>query len=278
MGNRPSLQRRIAVYGVTGRLGHHVVSELVRRGFTPIAVARSLTALAAARFSGADVPRRRQASVDDAGSLDRAFDGAEVVVNCAGPFADTAEAVTAAAIRAGIHSIDMSLEQSVAHALLSKFGPSAHEAGIAVVPSMAFHGGLADLMVSATIGDWQAVESIEVMVGLESWTPTAAARYAIERSAGSRFVIHGGRPAPLSRAIVHRRWNFGAPFEDEAVAEVPCSEIFLIAQHIKTRELHSYLNAAATSEFLNLATPAESVDTASRVNPLLRACLEWMTV
>jgi hypothetical protein len=32
---------------------------------------------------------------------------------------------------------------------------------------MAFYGGFADLMVTAAMGDWDAADSIEIMIGLE---------------------------------------------------------------------------------------------------------------
>jgi putative NADH-flavin reductase len=82
-----------AAFGATGYTGRFVVAELLRRNITPIAIARDAVALEAARFSGLEVFRRRHATVDDEGSLDRAIDGAEVVVNCAGPFIDTADAL-----------------------------------------------------------------------------------------------------------------------------------------------------------------------------------------
>ena len=55
----------VAVFGGTGHTGRFVIAELLRRGMTPIAVARSAEALAAAHFSTSEVICR-QAAVDDA--------------------------------------------------------------------------------------------------------------------------------------------------------------------------------------------------------------------
>ena len=98
----------VAVVGVTGRTGRFVVADLLRRGITPIAIARNAPALAAEDFDQKVI--RRQATVDDAGSLDRALEGAQAVINAAGPFADTAEPVAGAALRAGIHYVDVAAE------------------------------------------------------------------------------------------------------------------------------------------------------------------------
>lgn len=56
----------------------------------------------------------RVASAGDPASLDRALSGAAVVINCAGPFANTAPPVMDAALRAGVHYLDVTAEQAVA--------------------------------------------------------------------------------------------------------------------------------------------------------------------
>ena len=110
----------VAVFGATGHTGRFVVAELLSRGIVPIAIARDLAALTAANFpgheargheTGAREILRRKASIDDVESLDQALDGAQAVINCAGPFLETADAVAAAALRAGIHYLDVTAEQ-----------------------------------------------------------------------------------------------------------------------------------------------------------------------
>ena len=59
----------VAVFGATGHTGRFVVTELLRRGIVPIAIARNLAALTAANFGDVEVTRRR-ASVDDVDALD----------------------------------------------------------------------------------------------------------------------------------------------------------------------------------------------------------------
>jgi short subunit dehydrogenase-like uncharacterized protein len=110
----------VAVFGAVGHTGRFVVLELLRRGIVPIAIARDLAALSAANFGHFEVSRRR-ASVDDVDSLDRALDGAHAVINCAGPFLETADAVAAAAVRAGIHYLDVTAEQPSVRATLDKY-------------------------------------------------------------------------------------------------------------------------------------------------------------
>ena len=135
--NRPVCS--VTVYGAAGHTGRFVVAELVNRGLCPILCGRDRAKLEllAATHGGLEV---RAASVDDPASLDRALAGAAAVINCAGPFARTAEAVIDAALRARIHYLDVAAEIEVATTTFAQYGDRARNAGIAIVPAMAFYG------------------------------------------------------------------------------------------------------------------------------------------
>jgi short subunit dehydrogenase-like uncharacterized protein len=102
--------RTIAVFGAAGHTGRFVVSELRRRGLTPILSGRDAAKLnaVAEALPGSEA---RVASVDDPASLDRAISGAVAIINCAGPFIDTAAPIIEAAIRGHIHYLDVTAEQ-----------------------------------------------------------------------------------------------------------------------------------------------------------------------
>jgi hypothetical protein len=55
------------------------------------------------------------------------FSGAAAVINCAGPFLDTAAAVLDAALRARIHYFDVAAEQGAAVTVFQRFSIRAHE-------------------------------------------------------------------------------------------------------------------------------------------------------
>jgi short subunit dehydrogenase-like uncharacterized protein len=244
----------VAVFGATGHTGRFVVAELLRRKIASIAIARSTAALAAVTFPEHEVVRR-QATVDDGDSLQRALQGAQAVINCAGPFLDTADALADAALRSGIHYLDVCAEQISASKTLEQFDQPARKAGVAVVPAVAFYGGFADLMVTALLGDWETVDSIEVMIGLDGWHPTQGTRNTIARKAVGNLAISGGHLTPVLHSPTPKRWSFPEPLGDQAMAEVPFSETILISRHIKTRELHNYLTQVAVSQVLDSATP-----------------------
>lgn len=262
--NQESHPATVAVFGAAGHTGRFVVSELLRRGIMPIAIARNSAALAEANLSSPQI-LHRQATVDNEESLDKALAGAHAVINCAGPFLETADPVTAASIRAGIHYLDLSAEQPSTLALLDKYDDAAHKAGIAVVPAMGFYGGFADLLVTAALGDWDHSDTIDILIGLDSWHPTRGTRDTGEKNTARRQMIAEGQLVPVTLPPAERFWEFADPLGSQAMVEVPFSEIVLIARHIRTAELHTYLNRIALDDVRNPATPApKAVDATGR--------------
>ena len=105
----PTNKPVVAVFGATGHTGRFVIAELLRREMTPIAIARDAKALSKVTFPENVV--RRQATVDNTALLNQALHGAQAVTNCTGPFIDTADAIASAALRAGVHYVDICAEQ-----------------------------------------------------------------------------------------------------------------------------------------------------------------------
>lgn len=250
-----SLNRRVAVFGAYGHTGRFVVAELCRRGWSPILCGRDAGKLAAL---GKVFPALewRAASIEDPESLDRAFDGAMAVINCAGPFLDTAAPVIEAALRARIHYLDVCAEQKAVLDVYERFADAAKVAGVTVMPAMAFYGGLADLLATAALGDWMDADAIDIAVALDSWHPTAGTRLTGTRNHHRRLVVTGGNLEPLADPSPSREWTFPAPFGTEDVIELPLSEIITLSRHVRSDEVHSYMNLAPLRDLRDPSTPS----------------------
>jgi short subunit dehydrogenase-like uncharacterized protein len=246
--------RTVAVFGAPGHTGRFVVAELLRRGLAPIAIGRDSAKLAASGFEKRDV-RIRTASIDDPLSFDGALAGAAAVINCAGPFLDTADAVAGAALRARIPYLDVTAEQASARHIFDKFGDAARDAGVVFIPAMGFYGGFADLLATAAIGAWDSADQIRVGVALDRWHPTQGTRNTGQRNTAPRLVIENGEFVPLSHPAPQASWDFPAPFGRQEVTEVPLSEVPLIARHIRVARLRSYLNNAPLRDLSDSITP-----------------------
>jgi len=251
----PATNHTVAVFGAYGHTGRFVVAELCRRGWTPVLCGRDADRIAAlaAQFAELDA---HVASIDDPQSLDRAFHGVAAVINCAGPFLDTALPVIDAALRAGIHYLDLSAEQQAVIDVADRYAGAAKQAGVAVVPAMAFYGGLADLLATAALGDWPDADAIDIAIALDSWHPTAGTRLTGARNRFRRLVVENGSLQPLADPAPTRDWTFPAPFGAQSMVALPFSEIVTLSRHVRCREVHSYMNLAPLGDLRDPATPA----------------------
>ncbi|MEV4055394.1 saccharopine dehydrogenase NADP-binding domain-containing protein [Amycolatopsis sp. NPDC049688] len=239
----------VLVYGAYGHTGRFVVAELRKRGFEPVLSGRD-----AARLPGG-----RPASVDDPASLDRALDGVAAVINCAGPFAVTARPVAGAAIRAGVPYVDVAAE---IEANLDTFELAADTA---VVPAMAFFGGLADLLATAAMDGWAAADEVHVAYGLSGWHPTpgtlAAGRVSRERRDGRRVRYAGGRLEYRDDALPTLEWAFPETLGPRPVlGEFSMADIVTIPRHLTVRDVTSYMTVDA-AQGLAAAAERDSAET-----------------
>ncbi|GAA2065246.1 saccharopine dehydrogenase NADP-binding domain-containing protein [Streptomyces albiaxialis] len=250
----------VVVYGAYGHTGRFVVAHLRERGFVPLLSGRDAAALGALAdsFPGADV---RPASVGDPASLDRALSGAAAVINCAGPFAATAAPVIEAALRAGIPYVDVAAEIEANADTFAHFAERAREAGVAVVPAMAFFGGLGDLLITAAMDEWTDADEAHIAYGLSSWHPTAGTRAAgavsRERRGGRRVRYAGGRLEYRTDELPRLKWDFPEPLGTRAVVgEFSMADIVTVPSHLSVPEVHSYMTAEAAGDVVAPDTPA----------------------
>lgn len=256
--------RTIAVFGAYGHTGRFVVSGLCARGWTPILCGRDSQQLA---ILGASHPRLqvRVASIDDPAALDRALVGAVAVINCAGPFLDTAPPVIEAALRARIHYLDLAAEQAAVVATFEQFSGPARAAGVAVIPAMAFYGGLGDLLATAAMADWTSADEIRIAIALDSWLPTRGTRLTGARNTAKRLVFTDNRLQAIADPPPTRSWNFPAPFGTLEVVGLPLSEIITMSRHLRSPEIHAYMNLEPLKDLRNPQTPPPTpVDASGR--------------
>jgi len=247
----------VAVFGASGHTGQFVITELLRRGLTPIAIARDATRLSASGFQDRNV-QTRVATIENPASLDQALAGADAVINCAGPFLDTAEPILEAALRARIHYLDVTAEQPSALATFEQYANSARDAGIIAVPAMGFYGGMGDLLATAAMGDWDAADEICIAIALDSWQPTQGTRVTGKRNTARRLIVVDGKLVPLPDPAPTASWHFPEPFGFQDVVEMPFSETVVIPRHLRVSTLHSYLNLAPLRELRDSTTPPPS--------------------
>jgi short subunit dehydrogenase-like uncharacterized protein len=255
------MQRRVAVFGAYGHTGRFIVRELAARGYPLILAGRNKDKLSALTVDAPDA-EVRLASLDPS-ALDRMLQGADVVVNAAGPFLDTAIPVIEAALRARAHYLDVTPEQRAVMAAFDRFDSAARAAGIVILPAMAFYGGLGDLLITAAMDDWRDADAVDLAIALDTWHPTIGTRRTGERNTGSRFEIADGRLAEITSERAGRTWTFPWPFGDEHLTRMHFAETVLLARHLRIREFRAFLNDGPLRDLHDPATPPPQPSDAS---------------
>ncbi|MFL9984517.1 saccharopine dehydrogenase family protein [Paraburkholderia sediminicola] len=157
------------------------------------------------------------------------------VINCAGPFASTSAPVIEAALRARIPYLDVAAELEANLDTFKHYAERAREAGVVIVPGMAFFGGLGDLLATAAMGDWTAADEICIAYGLSSWKPTlgtrAAGQVSRQRREGRRLVFTKGQMAFRTDAAPVAEWQFPAPLgKQPVIGEFTMADTVMIAR------------------------------------------------
>jgi Saccharopine dehydrogenase NADP binding domain len=267
----------ITVFGAYGHTGRFVVAELSRRGIPTIVSGRDGDKLAAVAKAHPE-SEIRVATIGDPTSLDHALADAGAVINCAGPFGETAPALIEAALRAGIHYLDVTGEALVTFNTFKHYAdnePDAarvREAGIVIAPSVAFYGALGDFLATVAMKNWQSVNEIAIAVALDSWKPTRGTRLASERRAGRRVVYRHGQIEILSAETQPpmSTWNFPPPFGvQEVVGEFTTVDVVTISRHLNAPKISAYLNKAPIEDLRNPNTtgpqPADASGRSSQI-------------
>ena len=121
---------QLLIYGANGYTGRLVSQRAVADGLRPIVAGRNEPSVAElARELG--LPHRTFPL--EPAALDAGLEGVAVVLNCAGPFEDTALPMTRACLRSRVHYLDITGELAIFQALRAQDG-AARAAGVMLLP------------------------------------------------------------------------------------------------------------------------------------------------
>ncbi len=260
---------KVTVFGAYGHTGKFVVRELLKRGLTPILSGRDPAKLKELSRAHPEL-QVRAADVESPASLNAAMAGSSAIINCAGPFLDTAVPIIEAAIDSGVHYLDVAAEQAAVLGVFERFEKDARLAKLVIAPAMAFYGGLGDLLATVAMGEWEDADEICIGVALDSWKPTRGTRLTGERNHGRRFILSNSK---LERTDppAGRTWNFLSPFGQQAVVPLSLSETITISRHLRTPEIRVFMNATPLADLRNPDTPMPTaVDESGRSSQIFQ--------
>lgn len=247
------MENNIAVYGAYGHTGKFIVSQLCEHGHKPILCGRDKEKLLSFSQKYPQL-KTKLADINHPDTLDEAFSEGKIIINCAGPFLDTAEPIIKSALRLGKHYIDLSAEQKSVLDTFEQFSEKARQAEIIVIPAAAFYGGLGDLLSTTLTQGWTHVDDITIYIGLDSWHPTKGTRLTGERNHYQRFVFANKQLQPLQASSI-LNWNFPHPIGNKEMLAVPLSEIITISRHIPVNNINTYISQNSINDISNNETP-----------------------
>ncbi len=196
----------IVVYGATGFTGRLIVREAVAKGLRPIVAGRDAAAVRAmaAEFS----LEGRVASLDDPASLDAAFAGARLVINCAGPFHSRAWPVVEACLRHKLHYLDITGEIAVFERMAT-LSARAVAAGISLLPGVGFDVVPSDCLAARLKRRLPTATHLELAftggVGLSRGTATTM----VEGIAQGGALRRDGKIVRVPQAYLTREIDYG---------------------------------------------------------------------
>lgn len=249
-----------AIYGATGHTGRLVTAELLARGKDVVLSGRDPDALAALGPS-----RIMPASLDDPDALRAVAQAADVIIHCAGPFATTSLPVATAAVEGGCHYVDHAVEVHPVKRLFDDFQERAQRAGITMLPSVSFYGGLGDLLAGAVARGVTEIDRVTVAYHVTNWMMTHGAVETARLLFADTDRI-GYADGELQYGFVEPRqaiFAFPPPVGPRPmIAPVPFPEAVTVPRHTRTKAVEAQLTAATFAE--EQAFTSENVDAAER--------------
>lgn len=181
---------RLLIYGAYGYSGRLVVEAALRRGLQPVVAGRSAAKAAAlGRETGLDY---RAFALDDAAATRAGLEGMTAVLNCAGPFSQTAAPMAAACLASGAHYLDITGEYPVIEALAERDADFSR-AGLVVMPSVGADVVPSDCLALHVKQRLQKATRLELCIRLLDLPSRGTANSFVEALGKPNVVRSGGR-------------------------------------------------------------------------------------
>ena len=246
----------ITLIGATGFTGTLIAHQLKQVGASVRLAGRDQTKLRELAGALGGQTDTLQADVNDASGVSRIFDGACVVINCAGPFRGLSEPVVREAARRGVHYLDTTGEQAFIRFVFDELHGEASRTGAALVPSCAFEYALGDTAAELSADGLEPCDDVEIAYAVKGFGTSRGTRKSIMTALASQgFHYRNNALAPLL-SPVGRRVNF-PKFGRLTAASVPFGEPILVPRHVATQNVTTLmvlpLPAAILSPAISLA-------------------------
>jgi uncharacterized protein YbjT (DUF2867 family) len=266
----------VAVIGAAGEVGRRICAELVRAGHA-IAIAGRRAGPLGALAEQLAVAAVHPVDARDRDAVTAAIAGARVVVNAAGPLADTAGAVLSAAMAAGAHYVDVGGEQAALHALYERHESEVRHAGLVALPGCGLDGALGDLAAAwaaahligardagpavrdapgPRLAEDQPLDDVAIGLVLDHLTLSAGSQRALFGALGTRPLVWRRDRWEAGATGAHRRINAGAPFGERDAVGYAGGAALTIPRHLAAHDVATFVSTGKRAAALRLLARA----------------------
>ena len=194
------------IYGANGYTGSLIAREAVARGHRPILAGRGGRAVAAlAAELGVD---HRAFGLRQPAIVEQGLSGVPAVLNCAGPFARTAQPLVDACLRAGVDYLDITGEIDVFESLAAR-DARALAANVTLLPGVGFDVVPTDCLAAHLKRRLPKAERLELAIALGTGASRGTAITMIDSLGRPGFVRRNGVIKPVPVAWKTRHVDFG---------------------------------------------------------------------
>jgi short subunit dehydrogenase-like uncharacterized protein len=194
------------IYGAYGYTGRLVVDLAVAAGHRPILAGRSPEKLRALADPLGLEPRAF--SVEDRGAMLNVLRDVDVVLNCAGPFVDTAESLVSACLDVGCHYADVTGEFMVIE-MIAELGPLAQEAGVVLCPAVGFDVVPTDCLAAQLQAELPDATRLTLALQSDMGVSKGSAKSLLSLMAQGAILRREGKLVRVARAKHIREIDYG---------------------------------------------------------------------
>jgi short subunit dehydrogenase-like uncharacterized protein len=200
------MAERWMIYGATGFTGRLLVRQAFDRGLTPRLAGRD-----EARLRRLATPlgfEYRAARLDDPAALARLLRGSRLVLNAAGPFADTAGPLVAACLATGAHYLDVTGELAV-FAALERLDGEARRRRVMLLPGAGFVVVATDCLAAHAARQLPGAVGLRLGISRPAFAGRGTLRTAVRHLGPGVHVRRGGRLVLLPRGRREYDFDYG---------------------------------------------------------------------
>lgn len=196
----------LVIYGATGYTGQLIVAEAIARGLRPALAGRRADRL---RTMAEPLGLAWRASaIDDPRGLDRALEGATVVLHAAGPFVHTWRPMLEACIRRRAHYLDITGEIGVFEGIARR-DAALRDAGIMALPGAGFDVVPTDCLAAHLARRAPGATHLALAFHAGGGASHGTLLTAVEGMGHPGAIRRDGKIVPVPQAWRTRRIDFG---------------------------------------------------------------------